>query len=222
MTRTSSRLPWAAWTLSAALALGALGALGCGGAFSNAMERGELFAQVGNWDAAAASFETAVGLDPGSAEARAMLHRARQMQAMNRVTASRKHLERGELALATITSREAMLLDPANLEAKNLYIEARKQTLAKAEALLAEKKGKEALELARAVRRGDPADPQAADLEGRCLDFIAATAYDQALAYAAQNKLGNALFSLREAQAARPGFRDSVARESAARTALED
>lgn len=200
----------------------ALGALGCGAAFRDAMERGDRLAQAGSWDAAASSYETAVRLDPDSQEARAKLREARRRQSAIRAAGSRWHLARGEFALAVRAAREALTLDPESAEARAAFAEAKGKALERAEALFAEKKLNEALDLARAVRVNDPADPRAAALEGRCLDAIADQAYDRAIAYIAANKRGNAWLALREVEAARPGYRDAAARAQAARRSLED
>jgi tetratricopeptide (TPR) repeat protein len=211
--------PLFAWILSASLALGALG---CSFAFNDAMERGQAYQQAGNWDAAAQEYETAVRLKPDSPEARQALLAARHKQSLARVVASRAHLSRGELAQAVMTAREAYALYPQGEDARAAYTEARGQALARAEALLGEKKLNEALELARVVRRADPADPQAAEIEGRCLDAIATRGYDQALAYIERKKLGNALLAFRQVLAVRPGFKDTEARAAETRRALEE
>lgn len=216
MARTS---PLLAWILSASLALGALG---CNGAFKDAMESGNYFAESGRWDEAAASYERAVRLDPDDLDARKRLQQARAKRVEIRVAASRAHLARGELALAVQTAYAAYAINPQSPEARATYTEARARAFTEAERLLAEDKAHEALKLARALYKANPNDRPAVDLEGRCLDAIASRAYDRAVAYIEQKKLGNALLALREAQHARPGYRDAAARERAARLELED
>jgi tetratricopeptide (TPR) repeat protein len=218
MPRRSSRI--AACLLPAALAL-LLATSGCAVAYKRALERGDALAQAGDWDAAAASYEEASRLEPDREEARGRLRGARRRQAARRVGTSRTLLEQGNLAPAVIAAHDAARLDPQSQEAQKAYIDARGRALARAEALLAEDKPEDALDLTGVVRQCDPNDRQATELEGRLLDRIAARAYDRGIAFSAQNKKGNALLALREALGARPGYRDAAARADAIQRELE-
>lgn len=200
----------------------ALSALGCGRAFRDAMTEGDAHAQQGNWDAAAASYERAVHLDPDSEEAQAKWLDARRRQAAIRTSQSQAHLARGEFAQAVRTAHQAVRLDPQNAAAQAAYAEARARAFAQSEALLGQGKPQEALELVQVLRQVDPNDRAAAELEGRCLDRIAAGAYDRAIAYIGRKKLGNALLALNEAEKARPGYRDARTRLLDVRIQLED
>jgi tetratricopeptide (TPR) repeat protein len=218
MTRRSPR--FAACILTAALAL-ALSTSGCAVAYKRALERGDALAQAGDWDAAAASYEQASRLEPDRDEARSRLRGARRRQAARRVSTSRALLEQGKLAEAVIVASEAARLDPQSQEVRQAYVDARGRALAKAEALLAEDKPQDGLALTGVVRRCDPNDRQAYEIEGRLLDRIAARAYDRGLAFSEGKKKGNALLALREAQGARPGYRDAAARAEAIQRELE-
>lgn len=199
-----------------------MGALGCGHAFRDAMTQGDAYAQQGNWDGAAASYERAVNLDPDDEEAQVKWMNARKRQAAFRTSRSRLHLSRGEFALAAKSAFEAMRLDPQNAEARAAYADAKAQSMDRANVLINEGKLHEALDLAQALRRLEPQDSRLAELEGRCLDLIASRAYDRAMAYLSNNKKGNALLSLNEAEQARPGYRDVRARLTDVRIQLED
>jgi tetratricopeptide (TPR) repeat protein len=220
MARVMNRLSsLCAWILSATLVMSTLG---CGAAFRNAMRHGDAYARQGNWDAAAESYATAVDLDPDSPEARAKLVDARRRQAALRVERSRWHLGRGEFGMATWAAREAMMLDRESVDARTAYENARNGSFARIDVLMGEGKLEDALELIRALRRADPTDRKAADLEARCLDTMAQRAYDRAMAFVTQKKLGNALLALNEVQRARPGYRDVQSQSAEIRTTLEN
>jgi tetratricopeptide (TPR) repeat protein len=208
-------------TLLAALAL-AFALSGCGHAYRQALARGDAFARVGDWDAAAASYEHALRIEPDGEEAALRLRQARHGQSALRVVKSRELLAQGELGHAVRAAHHAVMLEPENPEARAAYVEARAAVLGRADALLGEDKGQDALDLVRVVRQLDPRDREAADLEGRILTHMASGAYDRALAFLAKNRRGNALLALREVEAARPGYRDAAARAQEVRRSLED
>ncbi|MDI1446607.1 hypothetical protein [Polyangium sp. 6x1] len=200
----------------------ALSAAGCGRAYKHAMQRGDTFARAGDWDAAAAEYERAVRIEPDEVEAQRRLAGARRKQSEARTAESREALSRGELEKALFFARDAVAFEPVNQEARRAYVEARAAVFKRAEELLASGHDDAALALARAARRCDPNDRDAAALEGRVLDRMATRAYDRAVKYAAEGKRGNALLAFRDVEAARPGFRDAKQRAEDIRRALED
>lgn len=200
----------------------AFNALACGGAFRDAMDAGDAFAQQGHWEAATASYEKAVRLDPDSEEAHTKWTEAKRRLSAIRTQESKAMLARGEVVQAAKASHQAMVLDPQNTEAKALWQEARTRSLAQTEALIQQGKLEEALQIAQILRSLEPRDRQFIDLEARCFDLIANRAYDKAMAYLSNKKLGNALLSFNEVERVRPGYRDVKIRLVDIRNQLED
>ncbi len=155
-------------------------ALGCGGAFRQAMDRGDAMAASGNWDAAAAAYAEAVQLDPEDEEARAKLQQAKRSQAARRVEKGKALLAAGNARDAMVPFFEATKIDPSNAEARDGYARAKSKVLTDAETALAQGQLKLAYELARHVLLIEPADGQAAALEAKAKEKIAEAAVTRA------------------------------------------
>ncbi|WP_197041014.1 tetratricopeptide repeat protein [Chondromyces apiculatus] len=187
-------------------------ALGCGGAFADAMARGDLLAQHGRWDEAAAEYERAVQLDPEDKEARERLGIARRSQAAARVVRADALLKKGDARGALKLAYEAAWLDAHNTEARRIVAEAAARVLDQAEHLLAADQAREALVLTGEVLRALPADARARTLDTQAREHIAAAAYARAETFAREGQLGNALLDLAVAAMVVPGYRDVPAR----------
>jgi tetratricopeptide (TPR) repeat protein len=198
-----------------------LWAAGCVSRYTRALERGDYFAQAGDWDAAAASYERATRLDPERPEAALRLQQARRHQVARRMAAVRKHLDRGEIEVALDVADEAVRIDPGNQEARAVQQATRAAVLRRGEELFSTGRVREALDLALRLRRSRPADPEATALEARARDQLAAEAYAHAERSLMQGQRGNALLALLSAEQVRPGYRDAAARAAAVRREIE-
>ncbi|HSN99648.1 MAG TPA: tetratricopeptide repeat protein, partial [Candidatus Nanopelagicales bacterium] len=131
-------------------------ALGCSSAFAEALQRGDLLAQKGRWDHAAAEYERALALEPGNEEARQKLWMARRSQSSERVERARVLLQQGDAPGAMMLAEEAARLDPSSVPARQILGEAIARTLDGAEQLLAAGDARRALELTTLVIRVAP------------------------------------------------------------------
>ena len=187
-------------------------ALGCGGAFGQAMKRGDQFMQSGQWDRAAAEYERAVHLRPGDPKAQSSLRRARVAQAKIRVEQARAKLARSDAEGALVLLQEATTFDPNNGAAGALLEEATTQVLDRAEAMLEGGDLDGAFRLTTLALAGMPHDGRAKALDGRAREGLATRAYDAAAALEKGGKLGAALVELGAATELVPGYRDAESR----------
>lgn len=174
-------------------------ALGCGGAFKDAMERGDRQAAAGDWDGAAKAYEYAVRLDPEDEEAAAKLKHARREQASERVEKAQALLRTGRAREAMQPFHEAKKLDPSNQEAVRGYDQAKAKVLSDAEAAIAAGKLKEGFELARHVLLLEPDDEKARAIEAEAKTKIADAAVGRAKEHEQKGALALALVDYGEA-----------------------
>lgn len=158
-------------------ALVLLAAVGCGGAFRDAMDRGDSLASAGNWDAAAEAYAQAVQIDPEDEEAQEKLRHAKRTQAALRVQKGQALLAAGKAREAMVPFHEASKIDPSNRDAQSGYAKAKAVVLADAETALAQGRFKEAFDLARHILLIEPSDDQATALEAKAKEKIAQAAF---------------------------------------------
>jgi tetratricopeptide (TPR) repeat protein len=206
--------------LSLRLAL-CLGLAACGGAFADAMKRGDQYAQAGMWDKAAAEYRTAQKLEPDNADVAIKLRQASQKQSGERLTRARALMSRGEIEAGLAVIQEAAKLDPDSTEAQRALDEANQFALQKAEGLLATPESRKAFELTQLVLSGSPNDPRARAMDDRVRDTLAEQAYRQAEQFMEDGKKGNALIAYAAALSYRPGFRDTKAQIGDVKLALQ-
>ena len=194
--------------------------IGCGGAFRQAMDRGDALAAAGNWDAAAAAYAEAARLDPEDEEARAKLQKAKRSQAAARVEKGKALLAAGDARGAMAPFFDAMKIDPSNGEAKDGYARAKNKVLTDAEALLAQGQLKAAYELARHVLLIEPADDRAEALEAKAKTLIAEAAATRARDNEKKGQLSLALVDYGEAIQFAPTNAEHLARAADLRARL--
>ena len=213
--RPASRRP-IRWTLLLALVLA-----GCSSAFSRALERGDTLARAGDWDNAAAAYETALSIDPGDAEARARLRIARQHQSERLIEQGRAALARDDHAGALQMLQLAVQLSPDSERARGALAAANDASVERARRFLAAGEPQRALTLSQLVLRGAPGHGGAAAVEGEAREVLAREAYARAEAHLVDKRLGNALLELVYASQVRPGYRDAAARAARVRADIE-
>ncbi len=184
---------------AAFVSLSLIVALGCGGAFADAMERGDRQAAAGDWDGAAKAYAYAVQIDPDDEEAKTKLKSAKREQARERVEKAQALMRAGRAREAMQPFFEAKKIDPSNQEAQRGYTEAKTKVLADAEAALASGKLKEGFELARHVLLIEPDDEKARAIEAEAKTKIADAAVARAKEHEKRGALALALVDYGEA-----------------------
>ncbi|MCC6556438.1 MAG: hypothetical protein IT372_26050 [Polyangiaceae bacterium] len=204
------------------LVLPVIFALGCGGAYAKAIGRADELARQGQWDLAAAEYERAVALDPGSPEAAMRLAWARRGQAAERVRRARAALAQGDAPGALALATEAASLDPASVEARQAAAEAGARTLDLAEQLVAAGDARRALDLTTLALRAAPWDARAQQLDSGIRQRLAGEAYARGEAFEREGRLGNALLETAASALYVPGYRDAPARVGQLSRALRE
>ena len=194
----------------------------CGGALSKAIDRGDQFAEAGQWNEAAAAYEEALKIDPNSAEAKIKLKKAREQQAGERLSRAHALEQRGELASALNLVQEAVKLDPEHSKAQQALTRLSGKVLDKAQQLSSDDKLRAAFALTTLVLRGSPNHPRARALDGELRDVLARNAFEDGQAYAEGGKLGNALVQFASCLAYRPDFPNAKLLFGQAKLRLQD
>ena len=197
-------------------------ALGCGGAYADAIARGDNFAGTGMWDEAAAAYEEAMRIDPNDPEAAIKLKEARRSQAADRLKRAEALEKRGELVSALGLVQEAVKFDPSNTDAQRSLTRINDAALDRAEQLVSDGKEKEAFELTSLVVKGSPHDPRARKLDDKVRGVLADKAHERAKAFLTGNKLGNALVELASCLVYRPDYPDAKLEFGQVKLKLED
>lgn len=197
------------WMRGLALALLVALAASCGGAFAEAMGRGDQYAEAGMWDQAAAAYAQAVKLDPADTEARIKLQHARQQQAALRLARAVELERRGELAAALALAQEAVSLDKANAQAQRVHNRITDAVLDRAEELVRAGRELQAFELTTLVLRGSPHHPRARRLDEEVRSRLAKKAFERGKVFADQGRLGNALVEFAACLHYRPDYPDA-------------
>jgi tetratricopeptide (TPR) repeat protein len=199
----------------------ALGLAACGGAFGDAIKRGDQYAQAGMWDQAAAEYQAAQRLEPDNPDATIKLRQAQQRQSGDRLARGRSLLARGEVEAGLAVIQEAARLDPASTEAQRALDDAIQATLRRADELLATPDAHKAFDLTQLVLAGAPGDPRARSMDDRVRDTLAGQAYDEAQQFHEAGKTGNALIAYAASVSYRPGFRDAKVQIGDVKLALQ-
>ena len=197
-------------------------ALGCGGAYADAIARGDNFAGTGMWDEAAAAYEEAMRIDPNDPEAAIKLKEARRSQAADRLKRAEALEKRGEIVSALGLVQEAVKFDPSNTDAQRSLTRINDAALDRAEQLVSDGKEKEAFELTSLVVKGSPHDPRARKLDDKVRGVLADKAHERAKAFLTGNKLGNALVELASCLVYRPDYPDAKLEFGQVKLKLED
>lgn len=171
-------------------------ALGCGGAYADAIARGDQFAASGMWDEAAAAYEEAKRIDPADPEASIKLAEARRAQAKDRLARAQALEQRGDLAAALALVQDAVRLDSTNTEVQRALSRVNDAVLDRAEQLVGQGKERDAFELTTLVLQGSPQHIRGKQLDEKIRAQLADQAFARAKTYAKAEKLGNALVEL--------------------------
>src|SRR5215470_3005918 len=97
---------------------GAVVLIACGGAFADAMKRGDQYVQAGMWDKAAAEYQTAQRLEPDNPDVAIKLRQVAQKRSGERLTRAKSLIARGEIEAGLGVIQEAVRLDPGSTEAQ--------------------------------------------------------------------------------------------------------
>lgn len=205
---------------SAALVL-ALALAACGGAFADAMKRGDQYAAAGMWDKAAGEYQAAQRLEPDNADAAIKLRQMKQKQAGDRLARGNSLIARGEVEAGLAVIQEAARLDPDSTAAQRALDDANQAALARAEQLLATPEARRAFDLTQLVLAGSPRDPRARRMDDRVRDALAEKAYAEAEQFAQDGKKANALIAYAACTSFRPGYRDARAQIGDVKLALQ-
>ncbi len=192
-----------------ALFLVALALLSCGGAYAEAIARGDKFAEAGQWDEAAAAYEQAAKLDPKDPEARIRLKEVRRKQAAERLQRAAALEQRGELKKALVLIQEAVRFDSESVDGQRALTRVTAAVLEKAEKLFEDGKLRKAFELTTLVLKGSKNHPRARELDDRVRSALAERSYKRAQKFMNKDKLGNALVELAACMTYRPDYPDA-------------
>ncbi|RLB56201.1 MAG: hypothetical protein DRI90_18850, partial [Deltaproteobacteria bacterium] len=187
----------------------ALALLSCGGAYADAIARGDKFADAGQWDEAASAYEKAAKLDPNDPEARIKLKEVRRRQATERLERAAALEQRGELAKALALIQEAVRFDSESVDGQRALTRVTDAVLEKAEKLFENGKLRKAFELTTLVLEGSKSHPRARDLDDRVRSALAEKSYQRAQKFMEKDKLGNALVELAACMTYRPDYPDA-------------
>jgi hypothetical protein len=194
---------------------------GCGGAYTEAIARGDKLAAAGMWDEAAAAYAQAQKIDPVDPEAQIKLKAVRRKQASERLTKGKSLIARGELEKGLVALQDAAQLDPDNTEAQAALADANAEALHEAERLMDKGDLQHAFELTTLVLKGSPRDPRAKRVDAKVREALADASYARADDFQKRGKLGNALLEYAACLDYIPDYRDAKLRVGQAKLALE-
>jgi tetratricopeptide (TPR) repeat protein len=183
--------------------------LACGGAYADAIARGDKFAEAGQYDEAAAAYEEAMRIDPQDPDARIKLKEVRRKQSAERLKRAEALEERGELANALTLVQEAARFDPDSAAAQKALSRITNKVLDKAEELYAADKLREAFDLTTLVLKGAKNHPRAREIDDRVRNKLAERSFERARAMMEKDKLGTALVELAACITYRPDYPDA-------------
>ena len=200
------------WRSALAAVFLSLSLAACGGAYSEAIGRGDKFAEAGMWDKAAAEYEAAIKLEPTNPEGTIKLKEVQRRQAGELLARGKSLLQRGELEQALVVIQQAARFDPENVNAQKALTEVNAQVLAKAEELLAAHDARKAFELTTLILKGSPKDMRAKNVDGKVRDRLAEQSYTRAETFLKNGKTGNALMEFAACYSFRDNYRDAKLR----------
>jgi tetratricopeptide (TPR) repeat protein len=174
----------------------AIALLGCGGAYAEAIARGNQFADAAQWDEAAAAYEEAMRIDPEDPEAKIKLKEVRRKQSAERLQRAKALEARGELAQALAMVQQAAKFDDSNVEAQKALTRITEAVLDKAQKLYKKEKLRDAFELTSLVLKGAKNHPRARELDDRVRSALAEKSFERAKAFMDKDKMGNAMVEL--------------------------
>lgn len=181
-------------------------ATACGGAYSDAIKRGDRYAAAGKWAEAEAEYQRAMKLDPDDPEAQLKLEELRARQARSKLEHARALEARGELAAALEEVQGAHALRPDDAAIDQELTRLSGVVLERAHRLLEKGDTDKAFALTTLVLKGAPQHPAARRLDREIRERIATDAYEKAQELVEKDLPGNALAELARALDARPGF----------------
>ncbi len=196
--------------------------LGCGGAFRQALERGDLAAQEGNWDQAAREYERAYELAPGDEDAGRKLAHARRKQAELRVAKGQALLRQGRAVDALTPFAQAVALDPFHPAGRQGLERAKAEVLQQAKTALTEGKDKLAFRLAMALRAVDREHAGAREVERSARHNIASKAVARGRAHEQKGAYTLALPEYGEALQYVTAHEEASSRAASARAIVRD
>ena len=185
--------------------------LACGGAFSDAVKRGDQYAAAGMWDKAAAEYKAALKIKPGDTDVQIKLKNISRKQSDEHLARGKALMARGEIEAGLAVLQQAAKLAPDNTEAQRALSEANETVLKKAEELLSTAESRRSFELTQLVLAGSPNDPRAKAMDEQVRDTLAEQSYTKAEAFRDAGKKGNALIELAACVTYRPGYKDAKA-----------
>ena len=177
---------------------------GCGGAYGDAVERGDKYAKAGQLDEAAAEYERAIAMKPDKPEARIRLQQVRQAQAYQQVKRARALEDRGELAGALAVVHEAAALRPDDTFVQEEVTRLSDAVITRAEERMAADDPQGAFELTTLVLKGAPRHPRGLRIDASAREILATRAYERAETFIDQELFGNALVELAACTSYRP------------------
>lgn len=181
----------------------------CGGAFADAMQRGDDFAAAKLWDDAASAYQEALKLEPDNRDALIKLKQTKKEQATERLARAEALEQRGELVAALGLVQEAVDLDGKNPAAQHALTRMNRAALAKAQAFVEEGKLRRAFELTTAILQGSPNDIAAKQLDDEVRTALASDAFERGSKHAKNDRLGTALVEFAACLGYRPDYPDA-------------
>jgi tetratricopeptide (TPR) repeat protein len=194
----------------------------CGGAFRDAVKRGDKYAEAGMWDKAAAEYQTALKLEPGDTDVQIKLKRVKQKQSDEHLARGKALMARGEIEGGLSVIQQAAKLAPDSTEAQRALDDANQQALKKAEAVLGTPESRKAFELTQLVLAGSPNDPRAKAMDEQVRDALAEESYKKAETFRETGKKGNALIELAACVTYRPAYQDAKVQIGDLKLALQN
>lgn len=195
---------------------------GCNQAFHDAMQRGDDYAAVGDWDRAADAYQEALGHDPEDEDAQIKFRQARRQQARVRVARGIALLESGNARDALLPFFDATKLDPMSVDARRGFYQAKQVVIAQGHNALDAGRFKEAFSLARALLDIEPTNPNGLELEATAKTKIAQAAFERGQAAEQANQLGLALVDYGEAMEFQPGHEQAFAKSAEIRRRIRE
>ena len=200
----------------------AVALLACGGAFKDAVKRGDKYAAAGLWDKADAEYEAALKIEPGNPDVLIKKKRVAEKRSGEKLARGQALIARGEIEAGLAVIIEAVRISPDNTEAQRALTDANAQALKKAEELLDGPQASKAFDLTQLVLKGSPNDPRAREVDEVVRDRLAEQSYARADTFRENGKRGNALIELAACVTYRADYKDAKAQIGDVKLALQN